>query len=89
MPPKVEVVEWLDAVATYGWHPDDEPQEEPKLVTTVGFVVADEKQFLVIAATWGVPVLGFSFKLVGRGIRTKNRRPAGISGEILDHFAGG
>ena len=52
MPPKVEIVEWLDAVASTGWHSDDEPQEPPVHVATIGFVVADEKQYLVVAATW-------------------------------------
>lgn len=53
MPPKIEAVEWLDAVSTQGWQDDTDEPEPCHPCLTVGFVVAEQKQFIVVAATWG------------------------------------
>ena len=51
---KVEIIEWEDAQAEAGWYGDDIQPELAK-VTTVGFVIAENKKAVCIASTISLP----------------------------------
>ena len=52
--PKAVLVEWRDAISTHGWEALDAVGDcVPKPCSTLGFLVFEAPDFLVVAATWG------------------------------------
>ena len=48
---KLVAVRWLDAATTDGWESNDHADRSPQSVYTVGFLVLENKDVLVVAST--------------------------------------
>jgi hypothetical protein len=48
----IEIIEWMDAVAYAGWDHED-GGAKPAHIVSVGKLVADTKQFVTLAGTFG------------------------------------
>ena len=50
-PKQLVEVTWVDAGSTHGWETDTEADLEPEIITTVGFIIAGNKESVIIAST--------------------------------------
>lgn len=67
---EAKAVTWVDASMGGGWHTYDEIDSEPALTITVGWLVKEDENTLVLASSWGYGQLG-NLTYIPRGMIKK------------------
>lgn len=61
--PKLVLIKWHDAVSTDGWCDEDDEIESPHEIHTVGFLIHEDKEKIVVAMQIDLDRSGYSMTM--------------------------